>query len=461
MTSGMSSAEGKTGSVCPVCLKTIPAERVVTAAGAILVKECPEHGRFETVLWRGAPDINGWYRVKNSSPPEKFSTEVNHGCPHDCGLCPDHRQQSCCVLVEITSRCNLNCPVCFADSGTESGSDPSLDELDDSFAELRRIAGGCNIQLSGGEPTVRDDCPDIIALAARHEFSYIQLNSNGIRLAEDRIFCREIGKAGLSSLFLQFDGTDDSIYRKLRGRDLFDMKCQAIENCAEAGIGVVLVPTLVPGVNTGHLGKIIDFALDRLPAVRAVHFQPISYFGRYPEAPLDRDRFTLPEVIRAIEEQTGGSMKAGNFSPGGCEHSLCSFHGDFIIGEDGQLSPLTHDGHGECCSRPAGGVPAVTAKRAFVRKRWAVPKDRRKLQSADCCGGELKSQPTLDAFLDRLHSRRISISCMAFQDSWNLDLERLRDCCLHIFSNGKLHPFCAYNLSGSRGDFLYRRGEEG
>jgi hypothetical protein len=269
-----------------------------------------------------------WKRPKTPSQPPVCFTEVDKGCPFDCGLCPEHGQHSCSALLEITQRCNMHCPVCFADSGSTEISDPSLETLDAWYRSARHACGDhIVIQLSGGEPTVRDDLPDIIAMGRRHGFSFIQLNTNGLRLAENPAYARQLAQAGLANVFLQFDGTEDAIYLRLRGRTMMEQKRRAIDHAMAAGLGVVLVPTLVPGVNTDNIGAILDFGLQRAPGVRGVHFQPISYFGRFPAPPADVDRITLPEILQAIEQQSAGRMQVAHFAPPGCEHSLCSFHG--------------------------------------------------------------------------------------------------------------------------------------
>jgi len=198
----------------------------------------------------------------------------------------------------VTSRCNLSCKYCFADSRDKA--DPSFEQVQ---AWLRQLAvpGKTLVQLSGGEPTVRDDLPEIIKSAKEAGCRYVQLNSNGIRLAEDKEFVRKLAEAGLSFVFMQFDGTNDEINRKLRGADLLTLKKQAIENCAAYNIGVTLVPMLVPGVNTNNIGELLRFAIAKSPAVRGVHFQPVSYFGRIPERPDDEARYTLDELIYDIE----------------------------------------------------------------------------------------------------------------------------------------------------------------
>lgn len=451
----------ETESVCPECLKRITAQKSIVGDRVYLVKECPDHGEFRALIWKGEPGFAKWTNHRSPSTPERCATVVDKGCPYDCGLCPDHRQQTCCVLLEITQRCNLNCPVCFASSGCDSVSDPSLQEIEGWYRMLMESGGPYNIQLSGGEPTMRDDLPEIIALGRSMGFEFIQLNTNGLLLAQDSGYVKRLAGAGLNCVFLQFDGTDDSIFREIRGRDLLDEKIKAIEHCKAYGIGVVLVPTIVPDVNTEELGEIIRFAAAHMPTVRGVHFQPISYFGRYPGNP-PIDRITIPEMLSAIEKQTNGAMTAASFVPPGGEHARCSFHGNFILMPEGNFMPSTSKSGKSCCS-PSTAAEGSRNARRFVAKQWSSP---------GCCSTKDKAVPvkelqkpvplapdtaSLDSFLERAGTYTLAISGMLFQDAWTLDLERLKDCLIHVVSrNGKLIPFCAYNLTGRNGRSLYR-----
>lgn len=442
---------GDTESVCPVCLARLPAQRVAEGDDVYLVKRCPEHGAFKTIVWRGLDSYRRWgERGSRAAAPPVFETPSARGCPYDCGLCPEHRQHSCCVLLEITRRCNLRCPVCFA-SAVANEDDPSLAEIDSWLRLLRKHASPVNIQLSGGEPTVRDDLPEIIARVRSHGFDFVQLNSNGVRLAKEPGYAAQLADAGLDCLFLQFDGVSDAVYQRIRGARLLELKQTAIARCAAAGLGVVLVPTLVPGVNVGEIGAIIDFAIKRAPTVRAVHFQPVSYFGRYPAAPLDGDRITLPEVMTEIERQTGGMAAASDFSPGSAENAYCSFSGKFTIGSGGRLSAAVDACCGSACGcgTPVAGEDARRARRV-VALQWAGDAKR----SAPTASGIDTS--SFDAFLaERGHS--FSISGMAFQDAWTLDLERLRECFIHVVSpDARVVPFCAWNLTSLSGESLYR-----
>jgi len=438
-------------SVCPVCLRPVPAWHETVGGDTFLAKECPEHGEFRTIVWRGEPDFQHWARAKIPSLPKRPMTRADQGCPLDCGLCDAHRQHTCTALFEVTWRCDLGCPVCFASSGAAAPPDPAPDELAHLFDRVRDVSGRCNVQLSGGEPTVRDDLPDLIRLARERDFPFVQLNTNGLRIGREPGYADALAEAGLDSVFLQFDGTEDDIHSTLRGRPLLEAKLAALDALAVAGIGIVLVPTVVPGVNDHDLGAIIRLAAERSPAVRGVHFQPVSYFGRYPEPPGDAARITLPEIMRLLADQTGGAMRLDHFAPPGCEHARCSFHANYVVGEDGGLNRL---GGANGCGCLASARPASEGAdnaKAFVRRQWAgaQPDPEKTLPMAP--------QDDLDRFIARAATHTLAVSAMAFQDCWTLDLERLKGCCIHEVSpDGRLIPFCAYNLTSMGGDSLYR-----
>jgi len=414
-------------------------------------KICAEHGFFEVEVWGGHLSYEDWDRIKEPSTPVNPATSVEHGCPFDCGLCPAHRQHSCCVLLEITERCNLGCPICFASSG-DAADDPPIESLLDTMRDLLTRGGPLNIQLSGGEPSVRDDVPRIIQEGKKMGHPFFQLNTNGIRLAEEEGYAQSLSDAGLDCVFLQFDGVTDEVYRQIRGRDLFDIKKKAIEACQKAGIGVVLVPTLLNGVNIKEIGQILRFAAEHIPTVTGVHFQPMTFAGRYPKgAPVNR--FTLSHLLYEIEKQTGGEMKMTDFSPAEAENAYCSFSGSFLVDRDNTFRAKAAGKKSSCgCGSPLPkAADRASQARAYVAKAWKGTARTRPLKSVSA-----SDTASLDDFLDTLKNRQLAISAMTFMDAWNLDLDRLRDCYIHIADGHRLIPFCAYNLSAQNGKTLYR-----
>ena len=418
--------------MCPVCLKNLLADLVREPDGRIfLEKTCPAHGAFRAPVWQGKMDFDRW--LLETGP---LSPEEGLACPGNCGICPEHEIGTCCALLEVTDRCNLRCRYCFADGGRQT-QDPAREECEAAVREIVRQCGQPLLQFSGGEPTLRDDLPELVRFAREAGCSYTQVNTNGIRLAEDPDYAARLKEAGLDIVFLQFDGTRDDICEALRGRPLLDTKLEAVRVCAELGLGVTLVPTVVRGVNDANLGELIRLAVSLAPAVRGIHFQPVSFFGRYPGAPRAEDRYTLDCLMADISAQAG--IPEESFLPSRCDHPLCGFHANFLIRPDGGLKPLssiTHSAHSRGCERD---------NREYVARHWKRPPEEPEPPGAQT--GEFAEEMDFDTFLYRLRHHSLALSAMAFQDAMNLNIERLHRCSLHVYDRGKIKPFCAKYLS--------------
>ncbi len=491
---------GATRSVCPVCLATVPAERRIVGDTVELVKTCPEHGSFAVPVWRGVASFLDWgMRRAPASTPRRIAGAVEHGCPQDCGLCPDHEQQSCCVLLEVTTRCDLACPVCYAGAGPQ-GRDLSLAEIDERLDTLAAAGGNVNIQLSGGEPTIRDDLPAIVRRIKARGFDFVQVNTNGVRIAREPAFLAALVEAGLDCVFLQFDGIDDTIHRRLRGVPLAATKGRAIAACAAAEVGVVLVPTIVPGVNDRGIGAIVDHAIGLMPTVRAVHFQPVAHFGRCVGV-ADEDRITLPEIVAALVAHSAGRLSFDDFRPGSAESPWCSFSGRFLVDEAGRLSARDGPAAASCCgpaierdgrrvvtvAPPSAADPSKPPAASSCCTPFAEPAPDPEVSAccgpkpatSGCCGTVRPSAdvararryvngqwtrpetptPVGDGFDAVLaaRSRTLGLSGMAFQDAMTLDLDRLRRCHVHVVeAGGRVIPFCAHNLTDTSGRALHR-----
>ena len=418
----------ETRSVCPVCLKNIPAALAHEDSGRILLeKTCPVHGSFRVPVWQGKMDFEQW--LLGTWP---LAPDAGLSCPENCGICPEHEIGTCCALLEVTNLCNLRCRYCFANGGDES-SEPSLEELKNAILEIVRQCGQPLLQFSGGEPTLREDLPELIRFAKEAGCSYTQVNTNGIRLAREPGYARQLADAGLDIVFLQFDGTRDDIYETLRGAPLLETKLEAIRVCTEQKLGVTLVPTVVKGVNDDNLGELIALAVSLAPGVRGIHFQPVSFFGRYPKTPEEDDRYTLDWLMADISEQA--KIPLSSFMPSRCDHPLCGFHASFLIESDGRLKPLssiTHSSHRRGCERD---------NREYVARHWRSAPDE------PIPAGSFSDEMDFDTFLYRLRHNSLTLSAMAFQDAMNLNIERLHRCSLHVYDQGKIKPFCAKYLS--------------
>jgi uncharacterized radical SAM superfamily Fe-S cluster-containing enzyme len=454
----------RTRSVCPQCLRPLEAALVARGGGVSLEKTCPAHGHFSVPVWHGKVDMALWRRGAAPLAPEEGLS-----CPADCGICPEHRSGTCCALLEVTRRCDLNCRFCFARGG-ESQEEPPLAAL---MADVRGIMDAGDrplLQLSGGEPTLRDDLPALVAWAKACGAPYVQLNTNGLRLARDEAYVRDLAGAGLSFVFLQFDGTNDAVYETLRGAPLLAKKTRAVELCGKYRLGVTLVPTVVRGVNDDQLGDIVRFAAAHTPVVRGVHFQPVSYFGRFPDPPADR--YTLDELIAGLRAQAG--LSADCLVPSHCDHPMCGLHGSFIVQPDRSLLPLSSFAAQEV------GKTTAAQNRAYVAKHWLRAAEA---ESACCCGSDEPENPCccgsdevenpcccgsdepegaqaapearaidMDTFLRTARARSLTLSAMAFMDAENFDVERLRHCSLHVWRDGRLKPFCAAYLTPTISD---------
>lgn len=435
---------GRTKSVCPVCLRVLEAQKTVGEHGIYLNKTCPEHGAFSALIWEGSiKEYFMWNGESSAIDPPVNGKEPQRGCPNDCGLCSAHLRKGCCMLLELTRRCNLECPVCYASAG-KCGDDPNIEDIERQYDFLMAHGGPFNIQLSGGEPTLREDLPEIIWLGRQKGFTFFQLNTNGIRLAAEPDYAKSLKAAGLNTVFLQFDGMSDAVYEALRGRPLLREKLAAIESCAAAGLGIVLVPVIAPGLNEEEAGGILRLAMTRMPYVRGVHFQPLSYFGRCALKRAERP-VTIPRMLRLIEKQTEGMMKYADFCGGGAESPYCSFHASYMRCGDGSLRLLGRRG-GSCCTTSDDSRNSVAGQWSWAEGDTEAAQKKSGAETA-----------SLDEFLEYARRNTFAVSGMVFQDAYDLDLERLMRC--HICEVDPRHgmvPFCAYNLTDPEGLALYR-----
>jgi uncharacterized radical SAM superfamily Fe-S cluster-containing enzyme len=437
---------GETVSLCPECLCRIPATKISEGGNIYLEKECPRHGKFKAIIWRGevGPYLAWGSHGSAAVPPLRALKTSDRGCPYDCGLCSRHRANTCSMIMLVTDKCNIACPVCLADSRLSTSDDPDLKAIEGMYETILQSAGTPALQLSGGEPTVREDLHDIISLGKSMGFPHIVINSNGIRIAKDKDYLEKLVKAGAGTIYLQFDGLTDRVYRYTRGMDVLDLKIKAVRNCKDFNIGVVLVPTVIPKHNDDQLGDIIGFAKEWIPTVRGVHIQPISYFGRYPNAPLDEDRITIPDIIGSLVCQTGGELKDEDFLPRRSESSYCSFSGLFVM-KSGRLQPVSKRPKGEPLPmvRPSR-VPPWESARSFMELHWQLPGNQASAPADDLS--------PLEKACYEVANKGLTISCMPFQDAWTIDFDRLCNCCLHVATpDGNITPFCRFYLTSAAG----------
>lgn len=469
---------GMTQSLCPECLALVPAKIVERGGRIYFRKRCPEHGPREDFV---CSDVRQFDQMDFSVPgrmPAEFGVEPDRGCPYDCGLCSEHEQHTCVGLVEITSSCNLSCPLCYAHSGP-GGKHLSLAECQRAIDRLVQVEGRAEVlQLSGGEPTMHPQFEAILAYACGADIDIVMINTNGIRLAHDAELVATLARFRQRvEVYLQFDTLRDSANTLLRGEPLAAVKLRAVEALGAAGIRTTLVATLQPGVNDDELGALVQFGLAR-SWITGVSFQPATYSGRFvlPET-LER-RITFPDVIRGVSEQTDGLFREDDFLPLPCAHPNCHSLA-YAYRAHGQATPLTRFINArEHLDLLSNGI-------TFTR-----PKARNLIESylgklASCCGGDcsgaasdcgnqalpivqlgpptaVNGAATVEQFADEFFARALAeklnpedvfrITITSFLDAYNFDVRRLMKCCIHhVLPSGHVIPFCAYNV-------LYRDG---
>jgi len=233
-----------TRSICPICRRTIDAQIVIRNSQVYMRKRCPDHGPFEALVYADAELYTSSSRFnKPGTIPLEFATEVKHGCPRDCGLCPDHQQHACLGIIEVNSACDMECPLCFAEAGP--GFNLTLEEVEDILDHLIAAEGDPQVvQFSGGEPSIHPQIMPMLRAAQRRGIPNVMLNTNGKRIAKDDRFLAELAEVR-PNIYFQFDGFDAETYRVIRGEpDILTEKLRALDRLAEIGCTVILVPAI-------------------------------------------------------------------------------------------------------------------------------------------------------------------------------------------------------------------------
>ncbi len=476
---------GATQSMCPDCLAVVPAKIVSREGRVYFRKQCRQHGTREDFV---CSDDRWFDRMEFSLPgkiPAQFGVEPRLGCPYDCGLCSEHEQHTCIAVLEITSSCNLTCPMCYA-SSAPGGVPVPLEDCQKAIQRLIACEGRPEVlQLSGGEPTVHPQFAELLSFACQQPIDVVMVNTNGLRINTDSKLRDELARWNRRcEVYFQFDGFDDAIYQSLRGgKGLLDEKLRAIEWLGQLDVRTTLVCTLQADLNVDQLHALVEFGIQR-PWITGVSFQPATYVGRHvlPEA-LER-RVTFPDVILGLAEQSGGKWKITDFLPLPCAHP--NAHSlSFAYRESGQYLPLPR--FIDIASHLDLLANGITFTRASARELIHEFLGR---QNCGCDGGcssaelvdasnalhpialdsvsngaELKrtDHPTTDRAMAENFFRRcldedlspvdvFRITTTSFMDAYNFDIRQLMKSCVHhLLPTGHLIPFCAYNL-------LYRDG---
>ena len=473
---------GTTQSLCPDCLQVVPAKIVSRDKRVYFRKICPEHGLREDFV---CSDVDHFDQLQFAVPakvPNAFGTDPDKGCPLDCGLCTEHEQHTCIGLVELTSSCNLQCPMCYASSGP-SGEHLTVEQCCRAIDRLVEVEGRPEVlQLSGGEPTVHPQFAEILQYAVQQPIDYVMINTNGVRFAHDPDLVDLVRRhRDRVEVYFQMDGLHDDVFLALRGERLLDVKRRALDALQKAEIHVTLVATLQGGVNEQEIGPLVRFGLKRRH-ITGISFQPATYSGRHALPDELEARVTFPDVIEAVCQQTDGLFRSTDFMPLPCAHPNCHSLA-YAFRNDDEVVPITRffDAHQHydllangisfrrdqvrdlierylgrqgCCGGSCGGeadstmseYPAATDDLLSVVNTSS-------LSSVSSISSEVTQSFFQRAMQQQLGAEDVfRITITSFLDAYNFDVRRVMKCCTHhVLPSGHIIPFCAYNV-------LYREG---
>lgn len=433
-------------SLCPECLKRIDAKIVFENNNVYMLKRCPEHGNSKVLI---ADDIAYYKNIRNynkpSETPYTLNTKTHYGCPYDCGLCPDHEQHSCLTVIEVTDRCNLTCPTCYAGSSPSYGRHRTLDEIKQMLDTIVKNEKEPDVvQISGGEPTIHPQFWDILDYAKSLPIRHLMLNTNGVKIAKDFEFAKRLKTyAPDFEIYLQFDSFKDDVLQELRGAHLSAIRQQALAHLNTLNLSTTLVVTLQKGLNDDEIGPIIDFALQQ-KCVRGVTFQPTQIAGRLEHFNPETDRMTLTEVRRRILEQTS-IFNADDLLPVPCNPDALVM--GYALKLDGEVFPLTRYINPNDLLDNSKNTIIYEQDEQLHGKMIdlfstgnSVEKAEENLKSIMCC------LPSIDA-PELGYDNLFRIIIMQFIDAYNFDVRAIKKSCVHIVNkDNKIIPFETMNL---------------
>jgi len=435
-----------TKSLCPECLELCDAKIVFQDAKVFMLKYCRTHGDSKVMI---ADDVEYYKQIRNfnkqSEMPLKFNSKVHYGCPYDCGLCTDHEQHSCLTIIEVTDRCNLSCPTCYAMSSPNYGRHRTLEEINKMMDVVVANEGEPDvIQISGGEPTVHPDFFKILDLAKTKPIKHLMVNTNGIRIAKDINFVEKLASYMPDfEIYLQFDSFSPEVLEKLRGEDLTEVRKKALENLNQFNVSTTLVVTLQKGLNDHEIGDILDFALKQ-KCVRGVTFQPTQVAGRNDNYSDQAGRITLTEVRRKIYEQYP-LFTPEDLIPVPCNpDALCMA---YALKLDDQVIPMTHLINPDDLLNNSKNTIVFEHDEQLKQHMLNLFSTGVSVDCAEDTFGELM------CCLPRVQSDHLNynnlfrIIIMNFMDPLDFDVRAVKKSCVHIVSDKmKIIPFETMNI---------------
>jgi len=467
----------KTRGLCPTCNSVLEAEIVEEDGKIWLKRTCPEHGNFRHLYWSDARMYHRFEEydaVGNGIANPQSPDAPENSCPTACGLCNNHHSQTLLANIDLTNRCNLDCDFCFANArACGFVYEPDFDDVVKMMQVLRdeKPVPAPAVQFSGGEPTMRDDLPEIIRKAKAMGFPQVQIATNGVRISKEPEFLQQLKDAGLNTVYLHFDGVTPATNPFLK------IHLKAIENFKKVGMGIVLVPTVIRGRNDKEIGDIIRFAIDNISVIRGVNFQPVAFTGAASDDDLQKSRITIPDVLEEIENQMPGLLKKDDFYPVPCvlpfsdlveaytgrpqvrftAHQHCGAATYVFIQENGSIVPVNRMVDVDSFFETIEHMAETLKKGGTLNKYKALLEGVKSMHDSVKKGeqgnttefwkmiGKTLIGQNFDA-LREFHWNALFIGTMHFMDKYNYDIDRVQRCCIHYATpDGKLIPFCTYN----------------
>ena len=455
---------GITHSACGQCLSLVPARIETDGKDVYLRKVCRAHGESNARIHGKPEDYLAAHRyVKPALRPDRFHGDSTAACPDGCGFCERHEQHLCMPIVEITSRCDLACPVCINSSGAEGGGEMSLVEfrqvLDRVLAAERQIDV---LNISGGEPLCHPGLLDIVDEAlSRKGVIRVSVSTNGLRLLETPRLLADL-HARKVVISLQHDGFTEVPYRVFRGRPLMEQKRSILSMLKEMGVTTSLTMTVAGGVNDDQIRSMLDILVSE-PYIVSLMIQPLAFTGRGSALSGKAQRLTIPDILRLIGEAGHPSVRKEDFVPLPCSHPLCFSLAFYLALEDGKavsVNRLADAGTvmDSLSNRVVFGLDSREHERlkSMIYDLWSgpagvVPESKAVLQTLRDILRELSKDPCCGfdpRYTFAVAERRVkSIFIHAFQDADTFDLARVRRCCQgYPQADGRLLPACVRNV---------------
>jgi uncharacterized radical SAM superfamily Fe-S cluster-containing enzyme len=470
--------------LCPECAAVIVGRYFVQDGGVMMEKTCPEHGYFRDRINTDAAlfSKSSWWSFEEHAGLQEPHVTDAKNCPTDCGLCNQHLSSPVLAQIDLTNRCNMRCPICFANAGAQGFTwEPDYDEIVRQMQVLRDMKPHPTtaLQFTGGEPTIHPRFLDLVRKANEMGFSHLQIATNGITLADPE-FAKQAYDAGLHTLYLQFDGIGDEPYQEIRAyKGIWEKKLACIENCRALDIKVCLVPTILKTVNDDQVPKILQFAVDNVDVVSGISWQPVSFTGRIDQKEIEHKRYTLGDLAHDLGSYPGieaardmyplsvtvplsNLLEAITGQPKirASAHPDCAFGTYLLVSPEGKVYPfpavLDVGGMFSEFNRHAARIKARGGKANWLDKLRLV-KLILQLWKKETAPPDLtvwKFIRTILGMVDKRvgrgdsgkkNYRTILCAGMHFQDRWNYDVERTKRCVILYSTPAGVFPFCTHN----------------